>query len=1255
MNKLYLFLFVLLLASSLKGQVSVTATAGAANASYPTLKAAFDAINNGTHQGAITIMVNASTTETATARLNASGGTSSYTGIRIFPTDTCIISGNIDGPLIDLNGADSVIIDGRLNGAGTGRSLTVQNRFSTPANNVSTIQLANGAMNNTIRYLNIEGSSRIGNTNKTATIFIDRTYSSGPSSNNIIDNNDIGPAGDSLPACAIKAYADDDYTPFNSGNVISNNLIHDFSALGISTALSNTNYTISGNSMYHTIQHAAKVNGALNFISIYSGGGYTITNNSIGGTEPGAGGSPATYNNLQYAIGGIGVQSSGDPVTVQGNVVTNINIIDTSSQSAIPFTGIYVVAPTLNASENTVGSLTTGGAIKLTYAGTAGPLVECMSFMGNISAIIENNKVGGITINAASAGNSVFQGLFVDNFTTARINHNTIGSAIPGGVQMNVVSGKMDGITLGHYAGGSEYTCSRNTIQHLYNNSSGTTEATINGIYSTLPQEWHNPTVNKITNNLVSHLHLSDTASINGSVKGIYCKMIAGSVRSYMSDSIAGNQVSDLSTTAKGFLTEVAGICHDAPYKTLYILSNTIHGLSSAAANTDTLTDAAVQGISIPMHQLEPAEQISGNISGNRIYDISSTSTAATVVAGINGQRVNSRTFTISKNLIYDLKNKNTSGGMVVGALLTGYGFSGRFIVANNMISLAPENATVYGILNSNTSEEIRYSYNTVAISGKAAGNTRSAAFRRGAGVWTNSYLTNNIFYNTRSGGTGRHYALANDYATPATGWNYSNYNDLYSSNAATVVSWGNTPMSFIDFQAASLRDRCSKTIPAEFKDISHGDLHLLNNYVNQALAGIPVAGITEDFDGEQRHAVPSIGADEIELPYKPPVITASGPLTFCQGGNVILSSSIATGNRWYRNGVLIPGATAQTYQAEQTGFYKTITTDGCITLSSDSLRITVNPMPDTPVITVSGDTLISSAPSGNQWFLYEQPVSGATNQQYIPVQPGRYTVRVNINDCQATSAPVDYGPICSLSLHAAVSPVLCYGGATGAVVVTTEGGTPPFTYTWSNGAATKDLTNVAAGDYNLVVSDAQGCRGTLAVTVPQPTALQVSETHNNITCDKFALGSIDLTVSGGTAPYRYNWSNGATTQDLIWLKAGKYTATVTDSNNCTKTVAVTIAPAPADCNEKTITVYPNPATDILKLKITGYNETMQMVIYDVYGRKRIEQKITVIDPSLTSINVQALTTGPYLLMLTTSDGTVARWFLKIREGQPLY
>ena len=109
-------------------QVSVTATAGTTGpTAYTTVKGAFDAINAGTHRGAITISITGDTTETATAALNASGsGAAAYTSVLVRPTGgTRTITGNIVGAIIKLNGADNVTIDGRINGAG--RNLTVSN------------------------------------------------------------------------------------------------------------------------------------------------------------------------------------------------------------------------------------------------------------------------------------------------------------------------------------------------------------------------------------------------------------------------------------------------------------------------------------------------------------------------------------------------------------------------------------------------------------------------------------------------------------------------------------------------------------------------------------------------------------------------------------------------------------------------------------------------------------------------------------------------------------------------------------------------------------------------------------------------------------------------------------------------------------------------------------------------------------------------------------------------------------------------
>jgi hypothetical protein len=140
-------------------QVTVTATAGTVGPTpYTTLKGAFDAINAGSHQGAITIDINGNTTETATAALNASGsGAAVYTSVSISPSGAPrTITGSIVGAIIKLNGADNVTIDGRI--GGVGRNLTVSNTNTSSATAaiwLASVAAGNGASNNTIRNLEI--------------------------------------------------------------------------------------------------------------------------------------------------------------------------------------------------------------------------------------------------------------------------------------------------------------------------------------------------------------------------------------------------------------------------------------------------------------------------------------------------------------------------------------------------------------------------------------------------------------------------------------------------------------------------------------------------------------------------------------------------------------------------------------------------------------------------------------------------------------------------------------------------------------------------------------------------------------------------------------------------------------------------------------------------------------------------------------------------------------------------------------------
>ena len=189
---------------------------------YSTLKSAFDAINSGTLTGAVVLQITSSTTETASAILNASGGSSSYTSVTIYPTGSgYTIGGAVAGSLIQLNGADAVTIDGRVNQTGA-KDLIIQN---TNASN-ATIELKTDATSNFIQYCIIKGATT---TTSNGIVLV----SAGTSSGN--DNNTIDHCNIDGTAAALNCI----YSTGTSGAVhdvltISNNNIYDFRGAGSS-------------------------------------------------------------------------------------------------------------------------------------------------------------------------------------------------------------------------------------------------------------------------------------------------------------------------------------------------------------------------------------------------------------------------------------------------------------------------------------------------------------------------------------------------------------------------------------------------------------------------------------------------------------------------------------------------------------------------------------------------------------------------------------------------------------------------------------------------------------------------------------------------------------------------------------------------------------------------------------------------------------------------------------------------------------
>jgi hypothetical protein len=196
---------------------------------FPTLKDAFDKINDGTFTGNIDVKINNNTSEYASPILNASAsGSSNYTSVNMYPTKSGLsITGNLSGPFIDLKGADNVTIDGRVNATGATKDLNIVNLSTSSSVGTSTIRFINGATNNTVKYCTIKGSET--RTDSAVLLFFSTYSSSSGNSDNLIDNNDItSSTAVNRPENVIYSFSRGTNEKANSRNTISNNNIYDF-------------------------------------------------------------------------------------------------------------------------------------------------------------------------------------------------------------------------------------------------------------------------------------------------------------------------------------------------------------------------------------------------------------------------------------------------------------------------------------------------------------------------------------------------------------------------------------------------------------------------------------------------------------------------------------------------------------------------------------------------------------------------------------------------------------------------------------------------------------------------------------------------------------------------------------------------------------------------------------------------------------------------------------------------------------------
>ena len=204
------------------------------------------------------------------------------------------------------------------------------------------------------------------------------------------------------------------------------------------------------------------------------------------------------------------------------------------------------------------------------------------------------------------------------------------------------------------------------------------------------------------------------------------------------------------------------------------------------------------------------------------------------------------------------------------------------------------------------------------------------------------------------------------------------------------------------------------------------------------------------------------------------------------------------------------------------------------------------------------GATALGAGGTMPYTYLWSNAATIASNSGLVA---GTYSVTItDANGCTDSTSVTITEPMVLIASSVVDSNVSCFGFADGGATASGTGGTQPFTYNWSNGAVTASISGVVVGTYSVTVTDANGCTDSSAVTITEPVILAVTALlDSNVTCNGFSDGGVSSTVSGGTMPYTYLWSTGATTASMTGIPAGTYSVTVTDANGCTDSASTTV------------------------------------------------------------------------------------------------
>ena len=809
---------------SFAANIDINGAAAVTGTSYPTLTAAIADLKACSISQATTLRLTSGYTpasETYPITL------SSITGASSTNTITIVEASGVSGKIITSSNTTATIdINGGnywiIDGRSGGTGTTKDLQVINTSTSGSAIRIINEGSNNTVKYCDIRGVNT-----STGVINILGTTGANGNDNITIDNCDIRD-GATTPTNGVYSLGQSSSATNDNITVSNCNIFNYFNAAsssaGINISSFNSGWSVTTSHFYQTATRTTTAGSQHNGIVISNSGiGYTISGNFIGGSTTSCGGTAWTYSgSFANRFVGINVSALSTATTsIQGNTIANFSItLSTSATTSNGiFSGIWVSGGNVN-----IGTIT---------GNTIG------SITGTGSITITNSTTSGTANIISYSGTGIVD---IRNNIIGSIN--LLGSTTSIGVGIN-----------GILVSGGTPTIRNNTIgsastANSINSSTVVTAAIVQSMMG-IQVTSGVTTTNDITSNTIANINQAGT-STGSLVRGI---------------SYAGTGVATIN-------------------------SNTIYNLSGANANTSLTGGAAsVLGILYTGSSTGSGAQV----NNNTVYTLSATNTGAVQSNVIGISLANPTTPTANANKVYDLRNASTMATATTPPLVIGIGtrgFTTSATISNNMISLGTSQTTnteFVGIIhNLITAATLNFYHNSVIISGTASsGALPSFAFLRGdnsgTAVTSTVNLRNNIFINNRTGGTGKHYAIANQSTTVSTtGWGStaSNFNVLNSTTSGTLGLWGSTDLTFATWKSTTSCDNNSLNgITVTFTDAANGDLHLnmgtTPTQLESGSAATGVTSITTDFDGQVRPGpagsanggaiAPDFGADEFD------------------------------------------------------------------------------------------------------------------------------------------------------------------------------------------------------------------------------------------------------------------------------------------------------------------------------------------------------------------------------------------------------